>query len=128
MVYDGEQKTYFKVVLIRVHTGEYCIIKGPEEEKYLAEILQNDYNSMRYDKMIQLLGAEVVQREYQKEFLDRFSVASVLKEFQEGKSVLEYSYIRIIDGEQRAVSTRIYPRAGQGEKMEEFMVYVTVEE
>ena len=55
MVYGGEQKTYFKVVLIRVHTGEYCIIKGPEEEKYLAEILQNDYNSMRYDKMIQLL-------------------------------------------------------------------------
>lgn len=127
MRYNGEEKTYFKVVLIRVHTGDYCIIKGPEEEKRLAEILQNDYNSTKYEKMIQLLGAEVVQREHQKEFRSRFSAESVLKEFEKGKSVIEYSYMRIIDGVQRAVSARIYPRTGQGEKTEEFMVYVTIE-
>ena len=55
MEYKGRPgKSYFKVVLVRVSAGEYVILKGPEEEKRLARVLQNDYNITKYEKMIQL--------------------------------------------------------------------------
>lgn len=117
---------YYKVILVKVRTGDYCVIKGPEEEKQLADILQNDYNSTKYYKIIQLLGAEVVQKEFQKEFQLIFSMEHILEEFRNGKTVLEYVYSRNVDGCWKEVSTRVYPRTGQGEQIEEFMIYVTV--
>ncbi|MCI8484069.1 MAG: hypothetical protein HFH41_06985 [Lachnospiraceae bacterium] len=116
---------YFKVIVVKIPSDEYGVIKGPEEEKCLAGILQSDHNSTRYEKMIQLLAAEMVQKEYQKEFRFVFSLENIKREFQKGKSVIEYSYMRNIEGELKMADTRVYPRAKNGEELEEFMVYVT---
>lgn len=121
---SGEE--YFKVVVVKIPSDEYGIIKGPKEEKCLADILQDDHNSTRYEKMIQLLAAEMVEEEYQKEFCLIFSMENIKREFQKGKTVIEYSYMRNIEGERKMVNTRVYPRARKGEELEEFMVYVTV--
>ena len=80
MEYKGRPgKSYFKVVLVRVSAGEYVILKGPEEEKRLARVLQNDYNITKYEKMIQLLAMEMVHtkiypRVWQGDELEEFVV------------------------------------------------------
>ncbi len=122
------QNNYFKVVLVRISTDEYIILKGPQEEKLLAGILRDDYNTTRYDKMIQLLADEVVQQEYRETFLTIFSMGNMLKEFGEGKAMVEYSYIRDVGNERKMVNTRVYPRLKQNNRLEEFMVYVCHEE
>lgn len=122
------QNNYFKVVLVRISTDEYIILKGPQEEKLLAGILRDDYNTTRYDKMIQLLADEVVQQEYREAFLTIFSMGNMLKEFGEGKAMVEYSYIRDVGNERKMVNTRVYPRLKQNNRLEEFMVYVCHEE
>ncbi len=70
MEYSSKEnrREYFKVVLVRRGADEYVILKGPEEEKFLAGMLKDDYNSTRYEKMIQLLAEEVVQKEYREKF------------------------------------------------------------
>ena len=122
MEYNEIQKKnhYFKVVLVRISTDEYIILKGPQEEKLLAEILQDDYNSTRYEKMLQLLADEVVQKDYRETFFKVFSI----KQFEEGKTMVEYSYIRNVGSEKKMVNTRVYPRLKQNNKLEELMIYV----
>lgn len=130
MEYNEEngKKEYFKIVLVKIRADEYNIIKGPEEERRLVRVLQDDYNSTRYEKIIQLLSMEVIQKEYKDSFCSIFSIENIRREFQSGKSMMECSYIRNIDGELRRVNTRIYPRAKQGAELEEFMVYVAVQD
>lgn len=122
-----EQNKYYKVVLVRIETDEYIILKGPEEEKVLAGILQDDYNSTRYEKMIRLLAEEVVKKEYRKMFSSIFSMENIQKEFGEGKNVIEYSYVRNVGDGDKMVKAKVYPRIKQGDRLEEFMVYVLVE-
>ena len=122
-----EQNKYYKVVLVRIETDEYIILKGPEEEKLLAGILQDDYNSTMYEKMIQLLAEEVVMKEYRKMFSSIFSMENIQKEFEEGKNVIEYSYVRNVGDENSVVNTKVYPRSKQGDSLKEFMVYVLLE-
>ncbi|MCI8682447.1 MAG: hypothetical protein HFH50_05560 [Lachnospiraceae bacterium] len=126
MEYNEIQKKnhYFKVVLVRISTDEYIILKGPQEEKLLAEILQDDYNSTRYEKMLQLLADEVVQKEYRETFFKVFSMENMIKQFEEGKTMVEYSYIRDVGSEKKMVNTRVYPRLKQNNKLEELMIYV----
>lgn len=126
MEYNEIQKKnhYFKVVLVRISTDEYIILKGPQEEKLLAEILQDDYNSTRYEKMLQLLADEVVQKEYRETFFKVFSMENMIKQFEEGKTMVEYSYIRNVGSEKKMVNTRVYPRLKQNNKLEELMIYV----
>lgn len=126
MEYNEIQKKnhYFKVVLVRISTDEYIILKGPQEEKLLAEILQDDYNSTRYEKMLQLLADEVVQKDYRETFFKVFSMENMIKQFEEGKTMVEYSYIRNVDSEKKMVNTRVYPRLKQNNKLEELMIYV----
>ena len=113
MEYSSKEnrREYFKVVLVRRGADEYVILKGPEEEKFLAGMLKDDYNSTRYEKMIQLLAEEVVQKEYREKFYAIFSMENMLEAFQEKEEPVEYSY----------------PRKS-GEKMDEFMVYVVYHE
>lgn len=115
MEYNEIQKKnhYFKVVLVRISTDEYIILKGPQEEKLLAEILQDDYNSTRYEKMLQLLADEVVQKDYRETFFKVFSMENMIKQFEEGKTMVEYSYIRNVGSEKKMVNTRVYPRLKQ---------------
>ena len=126
MEYNEIQKKnhYFKVVLVRISTDEYIILKGPQEEKLLAEILQDDYNSTRYEKMLQLLADEVVQKDYRETFFKVFSMENMIKQFEEGKTMVEYSYIRNVGSEKKMVNTRVYPRLKQNNKREELMIYV----
>lgn len=126
MEYNEIQKKnhYFKVVLVRISTDEYIILKGPQEEKLLAEILQDDYNSTRYEKMLQLLADEVVQKDYRETFFKVFSMENMIKQFEEGKTMVEYSYIRDVGSEKKMVNTRVYPRLKQNNKLEELMIYV----
>lgn len=121
-------KEYYKVVLVRVQADEYVILKGPKEEKCLAKVLQNDYNSTKYEKMLRLLAEEVVQKEYRERFYATFSMENILKEFREGNSLIEFSYMRNLGRQKRMVTTRVYPRMMQGGAMEEFMVYVVCHE
>lgn len=120
--------TYFKVVLVRLSSDEYIILKGPKEEKFLAGMLRDDYNSTRYEKMIQLLAEEVVQGEYREQFYAMFSMENMRKVFQNGEEPVEFSYPRKIGGKLKWVTTRVYPRLRQGGKLEEFMVYVLCHE
>lgn len=128
MEYEEKNKKseYFKIVLVRIEADEYNILKGPEEERRLVRALLDDYNSTRYEKIIQLLSMEMVQKEYRDSFCSIFSIENIRKEFQNGKNKIECSYTRNINGELREVVTRVYPRAGQGMELEEFMVYVAV--
>ena len=121
---NQNQNKYFKIVLVRISTDEYIILKGPEEEKLLAGILQDDYNTTRYETMIQLLADEVVQKEYREEFSSVFSMENMIKEFEEGKTMVEYSYIRDVGNEKKMVNTKVYPRSIKENRLEEFMVYV----
>ena len=121
-------KGYYKVVLVKVLAGGYVILKGPEEEKRLAKVLQNDYNSTKYEKMLRLLAEEVVDKEYREKFYAIFSMENILKEFGEGRPVVEFSYRRSLGRQKRMVTTRVYPRMMQGGWMEEFMVYVVCHE
>lgn len=122
----NRKKEYFKIVLVRIRTDEYNILKGPEEERRLVRVLEDDYNSTRYEKIIQLLAREMVQKEYENIFCSMFSIENIRKELQDENSRMECSYIRTINGEQCRVDTGIYPRIGQGEGLEEFMIYVAV--
>ncbi len=130
MEYSNKEKgrEYFKVVLVRVSADEYVILKGPKEEKFLAGMLRDDYNSTRYEKMIRLLAEEVVQETYREQFYAIFSMENMLEAFQDREGPVEFSYIREIGGELEPVTTRVYPRLKQGGKLEEFMVYVQCHE
>ncbi len=130
MEYSSKEnrREYFKVVLVRRGADEYVILKGPEEEKFLAGMLKDDYNSTRYEKMIQLLAEEVVQKEYREKFYAIFSMENMLEAFQEKEEPVEYSYPRKIGEKMEWVTTRVYPRLQQGRKLEEFMVYVVYHE
>lgn len=123
-----ERKEYFKVCLVRVQADEYVILKGPEEEKRLTKALRSDYNFTKYEKMLRLLAEEVVQQEYRKEFYSIFSTENILGEFEKGRYVVEYSYMRNVGRQQKMVTTRVYPRMMQGGSVEEFMVYVVCHE
>lgn len=105
---------------------EYKMLKGPEEEQILTRVLQDDYHSTKYEKMLQLLAWELVEREYREDFCSIFSLENICKEFQSGKAFIKYSYLRSIKEEKQMVHTRMYPRTIQGEELKEFMIYVTV--
>lgn len=117
-------KSYFKVVLVKVKADEYIVLKGPEEERRLARVLQDDYNITRYEKMIQLLAVEMVQEEYRKGFCSIFSMENILREFQGGGGVVKYAYKRKVCDSWEMVQTELYPRAWQGDELEEFVAYV----
>ena len=74
--------------------------------------------------MLQLLADEVVQKDYRETFFKVFSMENMIKQFEEGKTMVEYSYIRDVGSEKKMVNTRVYPRLKQNNKLEELMIYV----
>ncbi len=110
------EKEYYKIVLVNIQMDEYKILKGPEEEQILTRVLQDDYHSTKYEKMLQLLAWELVEKEYREDFCSIFSLKNICKEFQNGKAFIKYSYLRNIKEEKQMVHTRVYPRTIQQDK------------
>ena len=55
------EKDYYKIALVGLKPDKCDIIKGPEEEKRLADILLDDYHISRYEKMVQLVVKEEIE-------------------------------------------------------------------
>lgn len=119
----------YKITCVSLKPDSCRIIKGPEEERRLAEALLDDYHISRYEKMIQLIVREMIEENYQKEFFRIFSLEHLQEEFQKGRKKVAYSYLRKVDGQVRSVTTVVYPRKqGEHGEVEEFIMYVFIEE
>lgn len=123
------QPEYFKIMLVCMEPDSCRVLKGPAEEQRLAEILRDDFNISRYEKMLQLVVREMVEESAQENILRIFSVRNILEEFGNGKTKISCSYRRKIDGNMRKVRTAAFPRKFDDRgQLEEFMIYVSVEE
>lgn len=119
----------YKITCVSLKPDSCKIVKGPEEERRLVEALLDDYHISRYEKMIQLVVREMVEESYRKEFFCIFSLEHLQEEFQNGKKRVVYSYLRKVDGQVRRVTTMLCPsRQGEHGELEEFMMYVYIEE
>lgn len=119
----------YKITCVSLKPDSCKIIKGPEEERRLVEALLDDYHISRYEKMIQLVVREMIEESYQKEFFRIFSLEHLQKEFQNGRKKVVYSYLRKVEGHVRRVTTMLCPsRQGERGELEEFMMYVYLEE
>lgn len=122
-------KDYFKITLVSLTPDKCKILKGPEEEKRLVEILRDDYSISRYEKMLQLVIKEKVADADQEFCFQLFSLDSLQKAFEKGQDKVSGSYLRNIKGEMQKVFVSIYPRKfGKQRKLEEFMLYISKQE
>lgn len=118
-------KEYIKITLVSLSPDKCSILKGPEEEKRLAEILRDDYCISRYEKMLQLVIKEKVAEDYQDFCFQMFSLEALQEAFENGTDKVTGSYLRNVQGKMQKVSAAIYPRKlGNKGKLEEFMLYV----
>ncbi len=123
-----QEKEYYKVTLVSLNPDRCRILKGPEEEKRLVEVLLDDYQISRYEKMIQLVVREVVEESYWSDFYHIFSLKHLQEEFQKGTANISYSYLRRIDENMQMVTASVYPRKfGSQGQLEEFMMYVFIQ-
>ena len=120
------EKDYYKIALVGLKPDKCDIIKGPEEEKRLADILLDDYHISRYEKMVQLVVKEEIEESYHNSCFQIFSLKYLQQAFEEGKDHVTCSYLRKVNGEMQMVSTSIYPRKfGEDGELEVFMIYVS---
>lgn len=122
-----EMPEYYKIMLVSLNPDRCRVLKGPREEKKLAEILKDDFHIGRYEKMLQLIVREMLEES------DREIVSQVLsphhlqEELSSGASKVTCSYLRKVGGELQQVSTSVFPRGiGEQGEVEEFMIYVSV--
>lgn len=121
------QPEYFKIMLVCMEPDVCRVLKGPREEKRLAEILRDDYHVSRYEKMLQLVVREMVEENDRENILRLLSTEHLQEEFARGKTEVSCSYQRKIDGEMKTVRTAVFPRKfDDSRQLEEFMVYVSV--
>lgn len=126
---DLQGKEYYKITLVSLAPDKCNILKGPEEEKRLAEILRDDYSISRYEKMLQLVIKEKVAANDQEFCFRLLSLESLQRAFRKGQDKVTGSYIRNVQGEMREVSVSIYPRRfGKQGELEEFMLYISKQE
>ncbi|NBH13511.1 hypothetical protein D3Z36_04805 [Lachnospiraceae bacterium] len=119
-------KEYYKIMLVSLAPDKCNILKGADEEKRLAEILQDDYSISRYEKMIRLVVKEKVAQEDQDFCFHLFSLDFLKEAFENGQDKVTGSYLRSIQGKMQKVFVSIYPRKmTRQRKLEEFMIYVT---
>lgn len=118
---------YFKIMLVCMEPDSCRVLKGPGEEKRLAEILMDDYHVSRYEKMHQLVVREMVEESAQENVFRLFSTKHLQEEFGRGNTEVSCSYLRKIGGRMQRVRAAAFPRKfdEQGQ-LEEFMVYVIV--
>ena len=118
---------YYKIMLVSLNPDACRVLKGPEPEKKLAEILRDDYHSSRYEKMTQLVIREMVAESEQESISDLLSLEHLQEELGSGVTKVTCSYMRKIDGVMQQVSTAVFPRRfGQQGELVEFMIYVSV--
>lgn len=123
------QPEYFKIMLVCMEPDGCRVLKGPAEERRLAEILRDDFNVSRYEKMLQLVVREMVEESVRENILRIFSTSNLMEEFQSGKTEVSSFYQRKVDGKMKNVRTAVFPRKFDSRgQLEEFMVYVSVEE
>jgi len=117
---------YYKIILVSLKPDGCRILKGPREEKKLAEILRDDYHIGRYEKMIQLVVREMVEENDRERILRFLSTENLRERFCSGETKVVCSYLRKIDGEMQPVSAAIFPRRfGEQGELQEFMIYVS---
>ena len=125
--YEKENlEKYFKVIWVNLRNNDCDLLKGPEDERKLMNILLNDYNCRKYDKWVTLIANEKVNKEDADYFKKVLSSADIKKEFQKKKGDVEYCYIYNVDGEERRVRTRISHRTGIRCFPGEIMIYVEI--
>lgn len=127
MEYQGKygMPGYYKIMAVSLKPDGCRILKGPREEKKLAEILRDDYNIGRYEKMIQLVIREMVEEGDQERILHLLSTEHLCDRLCNGEARVACSYLRKVDGEMLPVLAEVYPRKfGEQGELLEFMVYV----
>lgn len=118
---------YYKVMLVSLKPDKCRVLKGPGEEKKLAEFLRDDFHTGRYEKMLQLIVREMVEESERESVSQVLSPWHLQEELSQGVSKVTYSYLRKVDGELQQVSTSVFPRRiGEQGEVEEFMIYVSV--
>lgn len=128
MEYQGNYRMpeYFKIMLVSLKPDGCRILKGPREEKKLAEILRDDFHIGRYEKMIQLVVREMVEENDRERILRLLSPDNLRERFRSGETKVTCSYLRIVDGKMQRVSAAVFPRRfGEQGEVEEFMIYVS---
>lgn len=121
-----ELEQYYKVILVDFKNNDCKILKGPEDERKLIEILQDDYNCSKYDKWVALIANEKVKKEDADFFRTVFSSKNIKKEFRRGKEYLEYYYFYIVDGEERRARAKICHKGGFRCFPRKVMIYVKI--
>lgn len=129
MEYQTEHRMpeYYKIMLVSLEPDGCRVLKGPREEKKLAEILRDDYHIGRYEKMIQLIVPEMVEENDRERVFQLLSLQNLQERFNNGEKKVAGSYRRKVAGDMQPVSVTVFPRRfGEQGKLEEFMLYVTV--
>lgn len=130
MEYQGNYRVpeYFKIMLVSLKPDGCRILKGPREEKKLAEILRDDFHIGRYEKMIQLVVREMVEENDRERILRLLSLENLRARFRSGETKVVCSYLRIVDRKMQRVSASVFPRRfGEQGEVEEFMIYVSAD-
>lgn len=70
-------KEYYKITLVGLNPDRCVILKGPKEEKMLVEVLRDDYQISRYEKMLQLVIKEKVEQSCQEACFQALSLGNL---------------------------------------------------
>lgn len=123
---NGGVPGYFKIMRVSLEPDSCRVLKGPQEEKKLAEILRDDFHSSRYEKMLQLVVREMVEESEQENISRLLSLEHLQEEFGSGGTEVTCSYQRKIDGRMQPVVAEVFPRKfGKQGELVEFMLYVS---
>lgn len=115
---------YYKVIWVDLDDNDCDLLKGPEDELKLLEMLRDDYNSSRYDKWVRLISREKVKEEDVQFFVSAFCSANIRRQFREGKEMLEYFYVRKVGAEDARVRARVYVKEGPMDNPMEVLIYI----
>lgn len=115
---------YYKVIWVDLDDNDCDLLKGPEDELKLLEMLRDDYNSSRYDKWVKLIAKEKVKKEDAEFFVAAFCSENIRRQFQSGKKMLEYFYVRKVGTEEARVRARIYVKEGSMDNPMEVLIYI----
>lgn len=121
-------KEYYKITLVGLNPDRCVILKGPKEEKMLVEVLRDDYQISRYEKMLQLVIKEKVEQSCQEACFQALSLGNLKEAVRKGEDKVVCSYLRDVQGKIQRVSATVYPRkTGKQRELEEFIIYVTAD-
>lgn len=123
---NSEVPGYFKIMRVSLEPDSCRVLKGPQEEKKLAEFLRDDFHSSRYEKMLQLVVREMVEESDRESISKLLSLEHLREEFSSGGTEVTCSYQRKINGQMQPVVAEVFPKKfGKQGELVEFMLYVS---